>query len=146
MDKIWFPLQRALRTAAAVLVTLTSALAVAVVVAPQILTAVQDVLPGPVVAWASGAIAAVAALSAALSRLMAVPWVNEQLTKIGLGTAPRGAVAIVDKTGGDVGVTRRQYRKLSDADRTRERITFTRDSRIKAFGDVGATAQSLREK
>ncbi|MDR2294673.1 MAG: hypothetical protein LBE05_05665 [Microbacterium sp.] len=110
MDKIWFPMQRALRTAAAVLVTLTSALAVAVVVAPQILTAVQDVLPGPVVAWASGAIAAVAALSAALSRLMAVPWVNEQLTKIGLGTTPRTAVAVTFESGEAVGMTRRQLR------------------------------------
>lgn len=121
MDKIWFPMQRALRTAAAVLVTLTSALAVAAVVAPQILTAVQDVLPGPVVAWAWGAIAVVAALSAALSRLMAVPWVNEQLTKIGLGTAPRGAEAITTDSGETVGMTRRQLRAHLGAGRDRNR-------------------------
>ncbi len=118
MDKIWFPMQRALRTAAAVLVTATAILATTTVVAPQILAAVQDVLPGPVVAWASGAIAAAAALSAALSRLMAVPWVNEQLTRIGLGTAPRGAIKYTFASGEAVGMTRRQWRSYIGADDT----------------------------
>lgn len=89
--EIWFKAQRAIRTIAQVIVTGAGILAVAVVVAPQILDALADVLPGPVVAWAAGVIAAAAALSAALSRVMAIPAVDAWLKKIGLGSAPRSA-------------------------------------------------------
>src|SRR5690606_39999509 len=47
--EIWFKTQRALRTVVQVIVTGAGILAVAVVVAPQILDALADVLPGPVV-------------------------------------------------------------------------------------------------
>lgn len=87
--EIWFKTKRALRTAVQVAVTLAGILAAAVVVAPQILTALADVLPGPVVAWATGAIAAAAAVSAALARLMAIPAVDAWLKKIGLGSSPK---------------------------------------------------------
>ena len=89
--EIWHKWQRGLRTAVQVLVTGAGFLAVAVVVAPQILDALADVLPGPVVAWLAGVIAAAATLSAALSRVMAIPWVDAQLKRIGLGSAPRSA-------------------------------------------------------
>lgn len=89
--EIWFKAQRAIRTVAQVIVTGAGILAVAVVVAPQILDALADVLPGPVVAWAAGVIAAAAALSAALSRVMAIPAVDAWLKKLGLGSAPRSA-------------------------------------------------------
>ena len=89
--EIWHKGKRAIRTAVQVAVTAAGILAVAVVVAPQILDALADVLPGPVVAWLSGVIAAAAALSAALSRVMAIPWVDAQLKRIGLGSAPRTA-------------------------------------------------------
>ena len=89
--EIWHKAQRPLRTAAQTLVTGAGFLAVAVVVAPQILDALADVLPGPVVAWLAGVIAAAATLSAALSRVMAIPWVDAQLKRIGLGSAPRSA-------------------------------------------------------
>lgn len=49
MNKIWFPLQRAIRTAVQVVVASATILAPTVVVAPQILTAIHDVLPGPAV-------------------------------------------------------------------------------------------------
>jgi uncharacterized membrane protein len=95
--EIWFKAQRAIRTVAQVIVTGAGILAVAVVVAPQILDALADVLPGPVVAWAAGVIAAAAALSAALSRVMAIPAVDAWLKRLGLGSAPRSAtVAAVD--------------------------------------------------
>ena len=71
-----------------------------------------------VVAWVSGAIAVIAALSAALSRLMAVPWVNEQLTRIGLGTAPRDAIKVTFASGEAVGMTCRQWRPYIGADHT----------------------------
>jgi hypothetical protein len=51
--EIWFKAQRAIRTVAQVIVTGAGILAVAVVVAPQILDALADVLPGPVVACRS---------------------------------------------------------------------------------------------
>jgi hypothetical protein len=82
--EIWFKAQRAIRTVAQVIVTGAGILAVAVVVAPQILDALADVLPGPVVAWAAGVIAAAAALSAALSRVMAIPAVDAWLKRLGL--------------------------------------------------------------
>jgi hypothetical protein len=89
--EIWFKAQRAIRTVAQVIVTGAGILAVAVVVAPEILDALADVLPGPVVAWAAGVIAAAAALSAALSRVMAIPAVDAWLKRLGLGSAPRSA-------------------------------------------------------
>lgn len=89
--EIWFKTQRALRTVVQVIVTGAGILAAAVVIAPQILDALADVLPGPVVAWAAGVIAAAAALSAALSRVMAIPAVDAWLKKLGLGSAPRSA-------------------------------------------------------
>ena len=112
MDKIWFAAQRAVRTAAQVVVTGALILAGVVVVAPQVLDAIADVLPGPVVAWLAGVLAVLASISAALSRVMAIPAVNAWLTKLGLGTAPRGA-QVVHRGGfdGPEGMTRRQYRK-----------------------------------
>lgn len=90
--EIWFKTQRALRTVVQVIVTGAGILAAAVVIAPQILDALADVLPGPLVAWAAGVIAAAAALSAALSRVMAIPAVDAWLKRLGLGSAPRSAV------------------------------------------------------
>lgn len=113
MNKIWFPLQRAIRTAVQVVVAGAAILATTVVVAPQILTAIEDVLPGPVVAWLAGAIAALAALSAAVARVMAIPAVDEWLRHIGAASAPaRFVVAQID--GNLTGLTRRQWRAMQD--------------------------------
>ena len=89
--EIWFKARRALRTAVQVVVTLAGILAGFVVVAPQVLEAVADVLPASWVAWAAGVIAAAAAISAALARVMAIPTVDRWLTRIGLGSAPARA-------------------------------------------------------
>ncbi|UGS27564.1 hypothetical protein K8F61_05085 [Microbacterium resistens] len=110
MSNIWFPLQRAIRTAVQVLVAGAAILATTVLVAPQILTAIQDVLPGPAVAWISGAIAALAAISAAISRVMAIPAVDEWLKKLGAGSAPAGATAYTLIDGTTTPMTRRQWR------------------------------------
>lgn len=114
MSKIWFPLQRAIRTAVQVVVSAAAILATTVFIAPQILTAIQDVLPGPVVAWITGAIAVLAALSAAIARVMAIPAVDEWLRHIGAGSAPAGAVAYTQFDGSETGLTRRQYRAMLD--------------------------------
>ena len=112
MENIWFKWQRVIRTAVQVIVGAAAVLATVVVVAPQVLDALADVLPGPVVAWIGGAIAALTAVSAALSRVMAIPVVNAWLVKLGLGSAPKGA-QVVHRGGfdGPEGMTRRQYRK-----------------------------------
>jgi hypothetical protein len=110
MNKIWFPIQRGIRTAVQVVIAAAAILATVVFVAPQILTAIQDVLPGPAVAWISGAIAVLAAVSAAISRVMAIPAVDEWLKKFGAGSAPAGAISYTSIDGEAVGMTRRQWR------------------------------------
>jgi len=110
MNKIWFPIQRVIRTAVQVVVAGAAILATVVVVAPQILTAIQDVLPGPAVAWITGAIAVIATVSAALSRVMAIPAVDEWLKKLGAGSAPTGAITYTALDGEQVGMTRKQWR------------------------------------
>lgn len=113
MNKIWFPLQRAIRTAVQIIIAAAAILATTAVVAPQILTAIQDVLPGPFVAWLTGAIAVLAAISAAVARVMAIPAVDEWLHRFGAGSAPSGAVvAQIDGTA--TGLTRRQWRAMVD--------------------------------
>lgn len=128
MNKIWFPIQRVIRTAVQVVVASAAILAAVVVVAPQILTAIQDVLPGPAVAWITGAIATLAAVSAALSRVMAVPAVDEWLRKFGAGSAPAQAVAYTSIDGETVGLTRKQWRaKIDGADTGEKRGTVSVD-------------------
>lgn len=111
MNKVWYPWQRVIRTAAQTLITLGAVLATITVVAPQVIDAIADVLPGPVVVWLTGAVATIAALSGALSRLMLVPWVNEFLQKWGMGTAPAGAIVVEDADGTQTPSTRRELRK-----------------------------------
>ncbi|WP_336642042.1 hypothetical protein [Microbacterium sp. USHLN272] len=113
MSKIWFPLQRVIRTAAAVLVAGSAILATIVVIAPQVVEAVADVLPGPVVAWLLGAIATLAAISAAISRVMAIPAVDAWLRKIGAGSTP-AQFYVAQINGNATPLTRRQYRAMLD--------------------------------
>ncbi len=110
MNNIWFPLQRAIRTAIAVVLASAAILATTVAVAPQILKAVQDVLPGPVVAWVSGVILSLTAISAAISRVMAIPAVDAWLRKFGAGSAPRTAIVYNFSDGSSQGLTRREWR------------------------------------
>lgn len=111
MNKVWYPWQRVLRTVAQVFIALAATLGTITVVAPQIIEAIADVLPGPVVIWLTGAVAAVATISGALTKLMLVPWVNEFLQKWGLGTAPAGAIVVEEADGTQKPATRRQLRK-----------------------------------
>lgn len=89
---IWFPNKRAIRTAIQVVIgvflTIVSALAVFVLVAPQVLDAIKDVLPPSWYAWLVGFIAVAGALSAALARVMAIPAVDEFLKRFGAGSTP----------------------------------------------------------
>ena len=75
------PWKATLRTIVSVVVSLAAA-------APIIYTAITDQSPE----LATGAFATALAVSAAITRLMALPVVNALLTKIGLGAAPRHEV------------------------------------------------------
>ena len=115
MSKIWYPLQRAFRTAAQVIVGAAAVLVVVVAVAPQVIDAVADVVPGPVIAWATGAVATLAAISAALSRVMAIPQIDAWLKHIGLGSEPiHPVITFVD--GELTGMTRREFRAKLNGD------------------------------
>lgn len=89
VQEIWYQGKRVLRTVVQVVVGAAAVLAVVVVVAPQVLDAVADVVPGPVLAWLTGAVATLAAVSAAITKVMAIPKINELLTLIGLGSVPK---------------------------------------------------------
>lgn len=89
VQTIWFQSKRVLRTVVQVVLGAAAVLAGVVLVAPQVLEAVADVVPGPVLAWLTGAVATLAAVSAALTKIMAIPKINELLTLIGLGSVPK---------------------------------------------------------
>ncbi|WP_433953600.1 hypothetical protein [Curtobacterium flaccumfaciens] len=89
VQTIWFQSKRVLRTVVQVVIGAAAVLAVVVVVAPQVLDAIADVVPGPVLVWLTGAVATLAAVSAALTKIMAIPKINELLTLIGLGSVPK---------------------------------------------------------
>lgn len=89
VQTIWFQSKRVLRTVVQVVIGAATVLTVVVVVAPQVLEAIADVVPGPVLAWLTGAVATLAAVSAALTKIMAIPKVNELLTLIGIGSVPK---------------------------------------------------------
>jgi len=123
MNRIWFPSQRAIRTALQVILGAIAILGIVVSVAPQVLDAVADVLPGPAVAWLAGAIATLAGVSAAISRVMAIPAIDEWLRKFGAGSAPAGAITYTPLNGDAIGLTRRQYRAMADGADTGEKTT-----------------------
>jgi hypothetical protein len=89
VQTIWYQGKRVLRTVVQVVLAAAGVLTVVVAIAPEIITAIADVVPGPVLVWMTGAVASLAAVSAALTKIMAIPKVNELLTLIGLGSVPK---------------------------------------------------------
>lgn len=89
VQPIWYPVQRVLRTIVQVGIPafLTFALAL-----PQIIEALGLPVDSEVYLWLIGLATAVTGVAAALSRVMAIPAVNEWLVKIGLGSVPKKAV------------------------------------------------------
>lgn len=82
-----FPWKAALRTGVQVLLSASVLLAL---IAPLVSEFIEQFWPGsPVVASLAGAVVFVSALAALVSRIMAIPAVNELLTKFGLGAAPK---------------------------------------------------------
>lgn len=112
MTRIWYPLQRALRTAVQVFVVLTGMLAAFTVLAPQVIDALADVLGPELVLWLGGFVASAATLSMGLSKLMAIPAVDQFLKKFGLGSEPKTAITYTNAAGESFPMTRRSWRKF----------------------------------
>jgi hypothetical protein len=98
---IWYPNQRVIRTVlqniAAVLVTTAVVVGVVEVAAPQFLDALADVLPPAWYAWGLGAVAFVGTVSGVLAKIMAIPLVNDFLTRFGAGSVPRKELPAADE-------------------------------------------------
>ena len=89
---IWWPVQRVLRTivqALIVLVPAANALALAVV--DYLNTQTDVTVPGWVFLALNAVIVGSAFVMGLVARIMAVPGVNDWLTKIGLGSIPKSA-------------------------------------------------------
>lgn len=89
--EIWYKSKRVLRTV--VQVGIPAFLSFALVL-PQLIEALGLPVDSELRLWLVGVAAAVTAVAAALSRIMAIPAVNAWLTKIGLGSVPKSAVAV----------------------------------------------------
>lgn len=93
---IWYKNKRAVRTVIQVVVSSLVTIAVTIgalaAVAPEILEALEAVLPESAIAWLGGAVAFLVALSGALARIMAIPAVNDFLTHVGAGSVPKSTI------------------------------------------------------
>jgi hypothetical protein len=126
---IQFPFQRSIRTflqaVAGTVLVVAAAIPALNTFAPQFLEALQEVLPPQWYAWGLAAVGVIGVVAATLARIMAIPGVNEWLTKWGAGSTPKGAQFVADvDTGVAVGLTRKQYREYlqmlaEDADANR---------------------------
>lgn len=86
IQDIWFKGQRVLRTI--VQVGIPAFLTFALVL-PQIIAALGLDVSSQLYLWLIGCAAAITAVAGALSRVMAIPAVNEFLVNIGLGSVPK---------------------------------------------------------
>ena len=77
-------LRTVLQTVAGIILGTAAFVAALAVMAPQFLDAVAAILPAEWLAWATGAVAAIGAFAGALARVMAIPGVNDWLTKLKL--------------------------------------------------------------
>jgi protein-S-isoprenylcysteine O-methyltransferase Ste14 len=74
----------ALQAVAGAILGAAALVAAVAVLAPQFLEAVAAILPPEWLAWATAAVATIGAVAGAVARIMAIPGVNEWLTKIKL--------------------------------------------------------------
>lgn len=94
---IWFPNQRVWRTIfqyiAGTIIGLFIALTTVQLFAPSVLEAAGEILPPSWLAWLTGAIAFCGTLAGVLAKIMAIPVVNEWLSRYTpFGSAPRSAI------------------------------------------------------
>ena len=81
-------LRTVLQNVVSVLLTIVSIILVIPSVAPEIVEALRPVLPPSVYVWLVGVVAFIATLAGALARIMAIPRVNQWLSKFRLGYQP----------------------------------------------------------
>lgn len=98
VPEIWFKGQRVLRTL--VQVGIPSFLAFATVV-PAVIEALGLSADSEIRLWLIAVAAGITGVAAAITRVMAIPGVNEWLTKIGLGSVPAKAVDLVAEVADD---------------------------------------------
>ncbi|MEV8023412.1 hypothetical protein [Microbacterium sp. NPDC080220] len=91
--EIWFKTQRVLRTIAQAIIVLVPVVNGAAIAVVTYLNEQTDVIvPAWVFAVLNGAIAVTAVAMGLVARVMAVPGVNDWLTKLGLGSVPKTAI------------------------------------------------------
>lgn len=82
-----YPWKAALRTFVQAFISFAG---IAAIAAPELQMFIDQFWPGsPVIAWIGVGAAFIGAIAALISRLMAIPGVNEFLTQIGLGATPK---------------------------------------------------------
>lgn len=99
VEPIWFATQRVIRTI--VQVGIPAFITFAGVL-PTIISALGLNVDSTVYLWLLSAAAVVTAVAGALSRVMAIPAVNEWLTHLGLGSVPKSAAkrqAVAERVG-----------------------------------------------
>lgn len=90
---IWYKAQRVLRTIVQFLVVAVPLANLAAAALIDYLGKQEDVvIPGWVFLWLNAILAVTALIIGGIARLMAIPGVNEWLTKIGLGSVPESAL------------------------------------------------------
>lgn len=86
-SQVAFPWRAALRTGFQTALTVLSVLIIAL---PMVSDFVAEFWPdSPVIAWIAGGTALAGALAALLTRIMAIPGVDELLTRFGMGAEPK---------------------------------------------------------
>ncbi|TFD74744.1 hypothetical protein [Cryobacterium fucosi] len=86
VETVWFPWQRVKRTLIVLLFTVVPALNVAV---PQIVEAFNGQVTPELFAWINSVAAAILLVTGIVTRLIAIPGVNNLLVYLGLGSVPR---------------------------------------------------------
>lgn len=93
---IWYKGKRVLRTAFTTIlsfaVTFFGGVLTLNTFAPQILEELGRVLPEGWITWLGAALASLVLFASVFTRIIAIPGVNQFLTKFGLGTAPKSAL------------------------------------------------------
>ena len=99
---LWFPNQRVWRTilqvAASVILGLVAFVAGLAWFAPQFVAALEPILPADWYVWLLGAVTFISALAGVLARIMAIPGVNDWLSRhTHVGSAPRAKIAELEQ-------------------------------------------------
>lgn len=92
---IWYRAKRVIRTVVQVVISGALLWGTVQLVAPQVLDELAKVLPGSWIVWLTGALAFLGVVAGVITRIMAIPQVNAWLTKIGAGSVPASAVAVL---------------------------------------------------